>query len=175
MTSKGAAGQGPQGLLVTGVYGVGKTSLVEEVADLLERQALPYAAIDVDWLCWFWAEDDATADRVRLANLADVVGRYLAAGVRYVAIAHSVPDSAALDELRRAVGIPLRVVGLRLPYSQIRGRLCGAVTRGRQDDLRAAGEWLTAGRGSGFEDLVLTSDRPVGELAAEVLAWLGWP
>jgi hypothetical protein len=166
---------GPQGLLVSGVYGVGKTSLVEEIADLLERRGVPYAAIDVDWLGWFWADDEATVSRVRLANLGDVVRRYLAEGVRYVALAHSVPDRRAVDELREALGIPLRVVGLRLPYTQIQQRLGVAVTRGRQDDLRVAGEWLTAGVGIGFEDLVLTSDRPVRELAAAVLAWLGWP
>jgi hypothetical protein len=66
------------------------------------------------------------------------------------------------------------VVGLRLPYPQIRQQLGGAVTRGRQDDLRVAGQWLTVGRGGGFENLVLTSDRPVRELAAAVLTWLGW-
>jgi hypothetical protein len=89
-------------------------------------------------------------------------------------MAHSVPDADALDGMRRALGMPLRVVGLRLPYADIRKRLSTAVTRGREDDLAVAGEWLTSGKGVGFEDLVLTSDRPVGELATEVVSWLGW-
>jgi nucleoside-triphosphatase THEP1 len=55
-----AALEEPEGLLVTGVYGVGKTALVEEVADILERRGLRYAAVDVDWLSWFWAPDEAT-------------------------------------------------------------------------------------------------------------------
>jgi hypothetical protein len=111
---------------------------------------------------------------VRLANLADMVGRYLAAGVRYLALAHSVPDAAALADVRVAVHVPLRVVVLELPHKAIRRRLDRAVTRGREDDLCAAAEWLATGRGSGFEDLLLPSDRPVSALAAEVLAWLGW-
>jgi hypothetical protein len=164
----------PQGVLVTGVYGVGKTALVEEIADILERRGLPYAAVDVDWLWWFTPPDEATGAAVLLANLADVVGRYVASGVRYVAMAHSVPDAGAVDDIRKAVGMPLRVVGLRLPYADIRDRLATAVTRGRQVDLAVAGEWLASGKGVGFEDLVLTSDRPVGELATEVIEWLGW-
>jgi Ni2+-binding GTPase involved in maturation of urease and hydrogenase len=47
-------------VLVSGVYGVGKTSLVEEMAYVLERRAQSYAAIDIDWLGWFSAEDEAT-------------------------------------------------------------------------------------------------------------------
>jgi len=166
--------RGAEAVLVSGVYGVGKTSLVEEMAYVLESRDQPYAAIDVDWLGWFSAEDEATETRVRLANLADVVGRYLSAGVRYLALAQSVPDAAALADVRVAVRVPLRVVGLELPQEGIRRRLDHAVTRGREDDLRAAAEWLATGRGTGFEDLVLPSDRPVSALAAEVLDWLGW-
>ena len=77
-------------------------------------------------------------------------------------------------DVRVAVRVPLKVVGLELPHEDIRGRLDHAVTRGREDDLRAAAEWLAVGRGSGFEDLILPSDRPVSTLAAEVLDWLGW-
>jgi hypothetical protein len=62
--------------------------------------------------------------------------------------------------VRVAVRVPLRVVGLELPHEDIRGRLDRAVTRGREDDLGTAAEWLAIGRGSGFEDLLLPSDRP---------------
>jgi hypothetical protein len=40
-------------VLVTGVYGAGKSSLVAEVGTLLEEQAVPYGVLDVDWLGWF--------------------------------------------------------------------------------------------------------------------------
>ena len=45
-----------QGLLVTGAFGSGKSSVVEEIAELLERAGLSYAAIDLDWLMWFDAD-----------------------------------------------------------------------------------------------------------------------
>lgn len=167
--------RGPEGLRVTGVYGVGKTTLVEEIATSLEQRGVRYAAIDIDWLGWFSAPDAATEKAVQLGNLRDMVQRYLAAGVRFVAMAHSVPDPISLESLRAAVGIPVRVVGLQLPYREISHRLADAPTRGRRDDLREAAEWLAEGKGSGFEDLVLTSDRPVSQLATDVIAWMGWP
>ncbi|MEA2001402.1 MAG: hypothetical protein U9N84_05890 [Actinomycetota bacterium] len=40
-----------------GVYGVGKSSLVEEMAEVLEGAGMSFAAIDLDWLWWFSALD----------------------------------------------------------------------------------------------------------------------
>ena len=53
-------------VLLTGVYGSGKTSVAAEMANELERRGMPYAAIDLDWLRWFdvgW-DDRAAARRV---------------------------------------------------------------------------------------------------------------
>jgi len=49
------------GAVVTGVFGVGKSSVIEEMAELLEQGGVPYRAIYVDWLWWFHAPeiDDA--------------------------------------------------------------------------------------------------------------------
>ena len=41
-----------QGVLFTGVYGAGKTSMVEEIADITEERGLRPGAIDPDWLGW---------------------------------------------------------------------------------------------------------------------------
>jgi putative protein kinase ArgK-like GTPase of G3E family len=68
---------GAEAVLVTGVYGAGKTTLVEEMAHRLEVSGAPYAAIDLDWLSWFYTHDEATERRVRLAQLADNVLRWL--------------------------------------------------------------------------------------------------
>lgn len=162
-------------VVVTGAYGVGKSTLVEEIAYRMERGRRPFAAIDLDWLAWFTAADAAEENAVRLANLRDVVRRYVAHGVRYVAVAHAVADAAAVRDIEAAVGLPVTVVGLRLPLSEIRHRLAAGVTRARrEDDLAVAEEWSATGRGTGFEDLVLDGDRPVEDLADEVMTRLGW-
>ena len=49
--------QDPEVVLLIGVYGSGKTSVAAEMADLLEQQDVPYAAIDLDWLVWANIED----------------------------------------------------------------------------------------------------------------------
>ena len=48
----------PGAVLVTGVYGAGKSTVVEDIADLLEKRGVPYGVLDVDWLGWFDAGGD---------------------------------------------------------------------------------------------------------------------
>jgi len=44
--------RGAEGVLVTGVYGSGKSSVAEEIAYLLEQRGEPYALLDLDYLSW---------------------------------------------------------------------------------------------------------------------------
>ena len=71
--------------------------------------------------------------------------------------------------------MPLKVVRLTVPLEEIEGRLSHDVTTGRRDDLREAAAWVAASSGVGIEDLTVPNDRPVREVAVEVLNWLGWP
>jgi len=41
-----------EGVLLTGVYGAGKSSVAEEIAYLLEHRGEPYALLDLDYLGW---------------------------------------------------------------------------------------------------------------------------
>jgi hypothetical protein len=164
------------GVLVTGAYGTGKSSVVEEIAALLEHAGLSYAAIDLDWLMWFDADvDDARRQQIFLANLAAVVGNYVEAGVERFVMAGAIPDRAALAALRGAVPVELRVVRLTLPFAEIESRLKAAVTAGREDDLRVAAQWVSNSTGVGIEDVAIANDRPIRQTAMEIVAWLGWP
>ncbi len=40
----------PRAVLVTGVYGTGKSTLAGEMANILEQGSVAYAALDLDWL-----------------------------------------------------------------------------------------------------------------------------
>jgi hypothetical protein len=44
--------RGAEGVLLTGVYGSGKSSVAEEIAYLLEQRGEPYALLDLDYLSW---------------------------------------------------------------------------------------------------------------------------
>jgi hypothetical protein len=166
----------PQAVLVTGVYGVGKTTVVEEMAEQLENTGLTFGAIDLDWLWWFNVPslDDHAVDRIGLANLAAVASNYLGAGVSHLMLAGAIEDNTDLAEVGRAIRCPLRVVRLTLPYQEIENRLAGAVTTGRQIDLRQTKDWIHEDFGSGIGDIVIVNDHPVQTVAREILGWLGW-
>ena len=65
-----------EAVLITGVYGSGKSSVGQEMAYLLEKQRAPFALLDLDFLGWA----DSTNDErpvwpdVMVKNLGAVVG-----------------------------------------------------------------------------------------------------
>ena len=87
-----------EALLVTGMYGTGKTSVVEEIADVLKSERVPYAALDLDWLGWADSGIDGSqtsgdwqghGHSTMLANLFCVVNNYLDAGIRRFVMAYA--------------------------------------------------------------------------------------
>lgn len=165
-----------EGVLITGVYGSGKSSVAAEIAFLLEQRRRPYAYLDVDFLGWGGANFDHGGDYLglMLRNLAAVSANYREAGVGLFVVAYFIRDHNALRGVRAAVGVPLRVVRLTVPWGEIRQRLAADVTSGRQEDLREAAAQMAASEGVGVEDLVVANDRPIGVVAGEILSWLGW-
>jgi hypothetical protein len=163
-------------VLVTGVYGAGKSTVVADIGALLGERGERYGLLDVDWLGWF---DSGISHREHrrsvLGNLATVSSGFVIAGVRRLALAWSVRDRDQLDEVRLALPVPLRVVRLEVPAALVEQRLSSDPTEERRgDDLRVAREWLAAGHGVGLEDLVLPGDAPVRETSEAICSWLGW-
>jgi len=168
--------RGEGAVLLTGLYGAGKTSVTEEIAEILQERALPYAALDLDWLGWFDAgwDDDEAEHELMLKNLGDVVANYRSAGIRYFVLALSIETSAELIAIQTTLDMPLRVVRLDVDLPTITKRLEGDVTTARRVDLHWAGVWLSEGRGIGFEDFVVPNDRPIRVVATEILGLIGW-
>lgn len=159
-------------MLVTGVFGSGKSSVAAEVGYLLEQRGELYALLDLDYLGW--VGDHATGHAMMLRNLAAVAPNYRDLGVSTYVVAYFVRDRAALDRVRDALGVPLRVVRLSVPLSDIERRLANDVTSGRRDDLRDAAASIAGSEGAGVEDTVIENDRPVADVARAVMSWLGW-
>ena len=156
-----------EGVLITGVYGAGKSSVAAEIAYLLEKRRRPFAFVDVDFLGWGGADfgADSHDHGLTLINLAAVMANYREAGVGLFVLAYFVSDADVLRRVRAAAGVPL---------PDIRQRLAADVISGRQDDLREAAAQIAASRGVGLEDLAVANDRPVGVVAGEIMSWLGW-
>jgi energy-coupling factor transporter ATP-binding protein EcfA2 len=168
---------GPEeAVLITGVYGSGKSSVAQEMAYLLEKQGVPYALLDLDFLGW---ADTGGGGRpvwfgVMLRNLAALVGNYLEIGVRFFVLAGAIRDLAELEALEAKLSMPLRVVRLNVPLQKIEDRLRPDPTAGRRDDLRGAASWIAASVGVGVEDATVSNDRPIREVASDILEWLDW-
>jgi hypothetical protein len=161
---------------VAGVFGSGKSSVAAEIADVLEKRDAPFAFLDLDFLAWGYAGSHEEAEqRLLLKNLTAVVGNYVDVGVRYFVLAGFIRNAWELESLRRELGMPLRVVRLSVPWPEIERRLRSDVTTGRQDDLRRAAHQVEASEGVGIEDLAVSNDGPIDQVAAEILDWLGWP
>ncbi len=165
-----------EAVLVTGVYGAGKSTVVADIGAVLQSRGERYGVLDVDWLGWFDAGLDTQGHRrVLLANVRAVCSAYLSVGVRRLALAFAVPDRDELEALRTAVAAPMRVVRLEVSADLAVKRLSADPTEERrEDDVRVAREWLSARRGFGLEDLVLPGDQPVRLTSEAICSWLGW-
>jgi hypothetical protein len=166
----------PEAVLLSGGYGTGKSSVAAEMAGLLEAGDVPYAAVDLDWLAWAnlpGAHGEA-GHRLMLANLAPMIANFRAAGMTRFVLAGLLTSADERESLRDTLGMRLRVVRLTLPFEEIERRLAPDPTTGRRDDLEAAREQVTDELGAGLEDLAIANDRPIGEVAAEIIHWLGW-
>ena len=165
-----------EGVLLTGVYGSGKSSVAAEIAYLLEQRVRLAPLLDLDYLSW---AGDATSDRVSefglmLENLAAVAANYRRAGIRLFVLAYFVRSPGEVQGVQEALGLPLRVARLTVRLPEIERRLAGDVTSGRRDDLRAAAASIAAAEGTGVEDVVISNDRPIGVVAWDVMTFLGW-
>jgi len=162
-------------LLLTGAYGTGKSTVAAEIADVLEAREVPYAAIDLDWLCWSNVPGSGHDQHDILArNLVAMTATYRRAGVHRIVLAGSIQDSVTLDAIRDAVGMPLQVIRLTAPLNVIEARLGASPASGRADDLARAREWLIAGTGEGLEDAILENVGPVRATALRALELAQW-
>lgn len=163
--------ESPHAILIIGPYGSGKSSLAGEIADVVEGH-LPYAAIDMDWLAWFNTgdgDDSHEVGAVELRNLSDVVGNYLDVGIRFFVIAAAIRHGWEVEAIRGVLPMRVTVVRLDVPLDEIERRIGSDDTAGRQDDLRRAREWIEAGEGIGFEDLVIANTAPLREVAQTII------
>ena len=162
----------PQGVLITGVFGSGKSSVAAEIGYELEQRGELYALLDLDFLGWVGDHDTGRATMLR--NLAAVAPNYRDLCVGRYVLAYFVPDRGTLDAIKEALAVPLRVVRLSVPITEIERRLSADVTSGRKDDLRDAAESIAASAGAGVEDLLIENTRSVREIAGAVMSWLDW-
>jgi adenylate kinase family enzyme len=161
-------------LLITGAYGTGKTTLAAEIAELLADNEVACAAVDIDWLGWFWLPEkrEHTVNDIVVANLHAIAQTYEAAGVTHLLLAGTIRTKKELDQLASVVARPLRVLQLTVPLTEISRRLAADALSSRAEDLEMSATEPNAG--AEIADLILANDGDIGDLARRVAAWLGW-
>jgi hypothetical protein len=108
------ASRNPQGVLVTGVYGSGKSSVAAEIGYELEQRGELYALLDLDFLGWVGDHDTGRATMLR--NLAAIAPNYGDLGVGRYVLAYFVHDRGTLDAIKDALAVPLRVAAVRADH-----------------------------------------------------------
>jgi hypothetical protein len=166
-----------EGVLLTGVYGSGKSSVAQEIAYLLEQQDEPFALLDLDYLSWAGPDTgDRTAEIELMGqNLAAVTTNYRRAGIKLFVLAYFVRTAEEIHAIKEALGLPLKVARLTVPLAVVEQRLASDVTSGRRDDLREAAASIATSEGVGLEDVTISNDRPISIVAQETMTFLGWP
>jgi hypothetical protein len=164
----------PRSLLITGAYGTGKSTLAAEIAELLADRHIPCAAVDIDWLGWFWlpGKREHTVNDIVVANLSAVAGNYGAAGVARLILAGTIRTKAELAQLAAVLPAPLRILQLTVSLDEISRRIGADALSSRADDLAISATEPDAG--AEIADLSLPNEGDIGELARRVTDWLGW-
>lgn len=166
-------------ILLTGTMGSGKTVVTIAIGDLLERREQPYALVDLDWLGWV---DPApfsllTQRAVLTENLRLIWPTFREAGVERLVLARYVEDRAQLDAFRAALpGVQLAVVRLVASPAVIERRLRARDTGAQlAEHLAETAQFAARGEANALEDAVVENgDRPLADVAAEVLTVAGW-
>ena len=168
-------------VLLSGTLGAGKTTVGEELAELLKDRGEPHAFIDLDRLSELWPapEDDRFNGRLVLANLAAVTRNFAAAGARTLVMSGVVETAEGVAEYRMAIGgCPLTVVRVTASLGSIADRLQKRHEYWDPDGLAwhldRAPELAAALDVSGLDHVVISNDGNPRDAAALLLERLGW-
>ena len=165
-------------LALSGSVGVGKTSTLIEIHDILEKREVPHGCVERDALGYSWPPQGRFNERIIELNLLCVAKTFLAAGAERLVIAGVIETPNDLKVYDRSI-----------PNAEIQVCRLTADVELRRERLR------NREKGTGLDwhlertvelDLILDNagighftvdngDRPLREVASEVLARAGWP
>jgi predicted kinase len=167
-------------LILTGIAGVGKTTVADAVGGILSTAGCTTAVVDTDMLAQFGPAPPGWPaggfhDELKCINLAAVWANFRAAGARVIVVAAGI-DSAAL-RARYAASLAdceVRVVRLTAGADTVRQRL---YQRDTGDKLERHLRALDAGEPTPdvlVADFTVPNDRPAVVVARDVLDRSGW-
>jgi predicted kinase len=164
-------------LLVTGPIGVGKTAVLHEADALLIEAGTGHATVELEEIagCWTDAMESTRASLV-YQNLAALWSNFAAAGASRLLLSGLLEQRSELRRVSEAVpGAAVTVVRLYAPLSVLEQRIRLREPGSPEGEINGARWWAEHLDKVRPEDhLVDTADRPVDEIAHEVLRLAGW-
>ncbi len=165
-------------LLISGTVGSGKTTITTEISDILTDREVPHAAVDLDALVWQWPPTSKWNNDLLFANLAALWPNYRAHGAERLVLAHVLEDPTDLHRYHAAIpGAAITICRLVSPHERRTERLRRRMQPGPSLDwhLNRTGELEANLAALALEDFTVTNDdRPVRDVALEVLSRAGW-
>jgi hypothetical protein len=164
-------------LLVTGPIGVGKTAVLHEADSLLVEAGAQRATVELEELARCWPD---TLEISRAAfvykNLATLWSNFAAVGASRLLLSALVEQRSELRFVTEAVpGAVVTVVRLDAPLAVLEERIRLRGTAAPGGELDGARWWTKQLQRTRPEDHLVESDnRPVDEIAREVLHLAGW-
>jgi hypothetical protein len=157
--------------------GAGKTAVLGEASDILAQRQIVHAAIDLDALGLAHLRSAAPSDGVMYDNLRSICRNYAALGVQRFLLARAIEDDAQLRLCRDIIPAANTFV-CRLTASieamkrRVQMRDLGISQREYIDRVAKLNVILDRAQ---LEDFAVTNeDRPLTEVAIEVLVQAGW-
>ena len=167
-------------IFLNGSYGVGKSSTLDHMGDLLAERGHPFSLMDVDWYHRSWppAEDDPGNVVTEAVNMAAVWSNYRKTGARQPVVAGVVTSTADRNRYERVFNLPVRLVRLVAGPLVTEARLRRRYTEHQHPAL----SWHLRGYGALHEQLaqadldelvVETDERDPQSVASEVAEHFG--
>lgn len=164
-------------LLLTGPIGVGKTVVLQEADTLLIEAGLCHATVELEELARCWPEAiKGSRKAFAYRNLEALWPSFAAVGASRLLLSDLVEQCSELQLVSEAIpGAAVTVVRLHASLPALEQRIRLREPASPDDDLAGAHWWAQRFDETRVEDhLVETENRPVGEIARDVLRLAGW-
>ena len=165
-------------LAISGSVGVGKTSVLVEIHDILSQAKVPHGCVERDALAYSWPEHGRFNEGMAELNLSCVAGNFLKCGAKRLLIAGVIESSSDIEVYRRCIpNARIQVCRLtadvQLRFDRLRAREIGA---GLEWHLNRTQELDAILDRADLEDFTVDNGaRPLRQVALELLHAAGWP
>ena len=163
-------------IVITGSMGAGKTTVLGEASDLLAKDGIAHAAIDLDALAVSHLPGSASPADLTYSNLRSVWTNYAAAGVTRLLVAAAVERSVELDRVRAAIpNAEIVVCRLRAPLETMMERVrLREPGMHQQRFVARVPELERLLDAAALEGFALTNTGSVTDVARRMLVKSGW-